>query len=179
MKSIPNSIALAVTNSAAQGMASHLYERNPSKTLRTLILAMAMAMTLTTAVVAGGYGGIPGDFNGDGVLDLGDMDLLSAVVVAGSNHLEFDVNGDGVVNFRDVEMWLHHIYGTWFGDANLDKQFDQRDLISLFASGLYTTGLPATWATGDWYVDGVCDEADLIQALLEGSYLMGPADFPP
>jgi hypothetical protein len=56
MKTIPDSIAaLAVTNSAAQGMAFRMNEGTPAKNLRALILATAVAMTFTTAALAGGY----------------------------------------------------------------------------------------------------------------------------
>ena len=56
MKSMSENVAaLAVTNTVAQGMGSPVNEGAASKTLRALVLATAMAMTLTTAVVAAGY----------------------------------------------------------------------------------------------------------------------------
>ncbi len=65
------------------------------------------------------------------------------------------------------------------GDANLDYQFDQFDLIQVLRAGKYLSGLAATWGEGDWnglnptaalphVGDGMFDQLDII-ALLQSS----------
>lgn len=68
------------------------------------------------------------------------------------------------------------------GDADLDLDFDQTDLIQILRAKKYLTGLPATWGEGDWNVspdgpplvgDGIFDQEDLVAALMTNNYLMG------
>jgi hypothetical protein len=56
------------------------------------------------------------------------------------------------------------------GNANLDGRFDSGDLVQVFISGKYQTGLPATWSEGDWNDDGVFDSSDLVAAFQDGRY---------
>jgi hypothetical protein len=60
------------------------------------------------------------------------------------------------------------------GDANMDSQFDQLDLVQVLQAAKYQTGRPATFAEGDWNGDGVFDPRDVVLALQTGSYLQGP-----
>ena len=64
---------------------------------------------------------------------------------------------------------------TWFGDANLDGQFDNVDVVSLLQAGQYEDDVlgNSTWATGDWNADGEFDRADLVLALQDGGYGQG------
>ncbi len=71
------------------------------------------------------------------------------------------------------------------GDANQDYSFDESDLLAIFQSGKYRTGLPARWSDGDWNGapagrvgdppsgDGLFDESDLIAAFSNGLYRAG------
>jgi hypothetical protein len=52
------------------------------------------------------------------------------------------------------------------GDANLDGQFDQRDVAVVFRAARYLTGQTAAWSEGDWNGDGLFDQADVVAALL-------------
>jgi hypothetical protein len=65
---------------------------------------------------------------------------------------------------------------AWFGDADLDGQFNSSDLVSVLASGHYEDSLPgnSTWTTGDWNGDGDFTTSDLITALADGGYEQGP-----
>ena len=38
----------------------------------------------------------------------------------------------------------------------------------------YLTGEPVAWEHGDWNVDGVFDQMDIVAALQTGNYLQGP-----
>jgi hypothetical protein len=36
----------------------------------------------------------------------------------------FDVNGDAGVDQQDLHIWVKDLKSTWFGDANLDGEFN-------------------------------------------------------
>ena len=74
----------------------------------------------------------PGDFDGDGIVDVTDLKKLNEAFKAGSNELTFDVNFDLTVDFKDVLSWIKCSKGTCIGDVNLDGVFDSSDLIELF-----------------------------------------------
>ena len=65
---------------------------------------------------------------------------------------------------------------TWFGDANLDGQFDSLDLTHLLQAGQFQDGVykNSSWGTGDWNADGEFNWADLELALQDGGYGQGP-----
>jgi len=119
---------------------------------------------------------IPGDFNSDGVVNVADVDLLSVEIASGGNAPAFDVNGDALAGLADLEVWVHELVITWFGDADLNGAFDLGDIVIVFAAGKYNTGLTATWAEGDWNADLVFDLKDLLVADLDGGFGVGPAD---
>ena len=47
-------------------------------------------------------GGMPGDVNGDGEVNIGDVNAVIAMIVGGGSNPAADVNGDGEVNIGDV-----------------------------------------------------------------------------
>ena len=96
-----------------------------------------------------------GDFNSDGQLTADDIDLLSAELNAEVPRRIFDVNGDARVNGDDRIEWMHKLKGTYFGDSNLDGEFNSGDLIAVFQAGQYedAEAMNSTWATGDWNGD--------------------------
>jgi probable HAF family extracellular repeat protein len=73
------------------------------------------------------------------------------------------------------------------GDADMDCDFDQHDLVQVQVAGKYLTGATATWGEGDWdgapggSVDdkipppgnGEFDQLDIIAALNANIYLQG------
>jgi hypothetical protein len=72
------------------------------------------------------------------------------------------------------------------GDANMDYEFNQLDLVQVQIAAKYLTGQPATWGDGDWdgapggepgsppAGNGAFDQLDIIAALGAGKYLTGP-----
>ena len=119
-----------------------------------------------------------GDFNNDGNLDIEDIDLLNVEIRSGTNNLDFDLTNDDVVNEFDRNLWIHNLKKTYFGDANLDGEFNTRDLVEVFQAGQYEDEieLNSTWATGDWNGDGDFNSRDLVFAFQDGGFEKGPRD---
>jgi hypothetical protein len=85
----------------------------------------------------------------------------------------FDENADNKVNDADRLIWVKQHAGTWVGDANLDREFNSGDLVTVFSAGKYETGNMAGWAEGDWSGDMVFDSGDLVAAFSDGGYELG------
>ena len=121
-------------------------------------------------------GGILGDFNDDQVLNADDIDLLTSAVAANDQDRRFDVNLDGAVSAADRDTWVNELKQTYFGDANLDDEFNSNDIVVVLTAGEYEDALPgnSTWATGDWNGDTEFTSSDLVTALTGGGYEMGP-----
>ena len=121
----------------------------------------------------GNVGGLAGDFNDNGVRDVGDLDLLAA---AASDDASFDLTDDGIVNDADRKQWVEVLTNTHFGDSNFDGEFSSADFVTVFGAAKYEKGTPATWAEGDWNGDGVFNSSDFVAAFSGGGYEMGPRD---
>ena len=115
-----------------------------------------------------------GDFNMNGVLDAPDMDLLSVEASAGTNDPAYDLNSDNLVNELDRVFWINDLKKSYFGDANLDGEFNSRDLVVVFTSGKYETGATAGWSEGDWNGDMLFESGDMVTAFTAGGYELGP-----
>ncbi len=118
-------------------------------------------------------GGLTGDYNSNGELDAGDLDLQAAAIAGGQDPPGFDLTGDGAVNGDDRIFWLHDLKSTWVGDADLNGLFDSGDFVAVFIEGLYETGEAAGWAQGDWNADLVFDSGDFVAAFIDGGYEIG------
>ena len=119
---------------------------------------------------------VPGDFDGDGQLTATDIDQLTVEVRNGTNNLFFDVTGDGAVDEEDRAEWVDVLRFTYFGDSNLDGEFNTADLVVVLTAGEYEdqTAVNSGWATGDWNGDGDFTTADFVTALSAGGYELGP-----
>ena len=117
-----------------------------------------------------------GDYDRNGVLDVADIDLLSREARQGTNSRRFDLNQDTHVDDRDRQVWVVDLKRTYFGDANLDGEFNSGDFVDVFVQGQYEDDLPAnsTWATGDWDGDAEFTTADFVVAFTLGGYESGP-----
>jgi hypothetical protein len=117
--------------------------------------------------------GLPGDFNSNGILNVGDIDELTTQTSAMSNPSAFDLNSDALVNSSDVTIWIQDLFHSWLGDANLDGQFNSSDLVQVLAAGTYEADLTAVWSTGDFDGNGRFETSDLVTALADGGYEQG------
>lgn len=117
-----------------------------------------------------------GDFDGDGVLSAGDIDLMTLATLSDDDDPVFDLNRDGLVDLGDRDMWVTDVADTFFGDANLDGEFNSSDLVLVLQAAEYEDDieLNSTWATGDWDGDLEFTTGDLVKALQGGGYEMGP-----
>ena len=117
-----------------------------------------------------------GDLNRDGETDERDIEMLFTGIRTGTNDRQFDLNGDGHVNLLDRNYMIHEVIGTFFGDVNLDGEFQSSDFVRVFMAGEYEDGISrnSTWPEGDWNGDGDFTSSDFILAFQDGGYEQGP-----
>lgn len=121
---------------------------------------------------------VPGDYNGDRVLDADDLDLQALAM--GRGDLAYDEDRNGVVDGADRGKWVRERLGTTAGDADLDGVFDSGDLVTLFQAGGYELDREVGWREGDFDGDLRFRSADLVLALQQGGYAeaaVGPTGF--
>ena len=119
---------------------------------------------------------IAGDLNRDGLIDSSDIDLISSAIRHGLTDSRYDLTEDGQVNMDDRTHWVHELANTYFGDANLDGEFNSSDMTFVFQAGEYEDNitLNSSWPEGDWNGDGDFDSTDFIVAFQDGGYEQGP-----
>lgn len=120
--------------------------------------------------------GIPGDYNGDQVVDALDIDLLSAAVREKSTNPLYDADRNGIVEKKDRDFWVEDIKRTYYGDADLNLQFDDSDFVTMLIAGEYLDGVDdnSTWASGDANGDADFSPEDFVTMFIAGGYLAGP-----
>ncbi len=123
---------------------------------------------------------IRGDFNANIMLDVEDIDLLTERVRSGEYSQWYDLNFDNVVDETDRVIWVEEKKGTYFGDANLDGEFNSNDFVAIFQAAEYDDGVKknSTWATGDWNGDQDFNSGDFILAFQSGGFEVGPRSMP-
>lgn len=116
------------------------------------------------------------DLNDDGVFDVKDINALVFAIRFGAVDDQLDLDGDGIVAENDHTVLIKDLAQTWFGDANLDREFNTADLVDVFTSGEYEDPVPvnSTWSEGDWNADGDFNSGDLVVAFQDGGYEQGP-----
>ena len=119
---------------------------------------------------------LPGDLDADGLLSAADIDSLADAIGTDRTDVYDDVNWDGTVDLDDHAHWVKSLAQTWFGDANLDSEFNSGDLVAVFSAGEYEDALEdnSGWAEGDWDGDGDFTSGDLVAAFTDGGYEQGP-----
>jgi hypothetical protein len=124
-------------------------------------------------------GPLAGDFSQNGLLDEADLTLLTVRTRDGYG-IEFDLNHDGALDEQDRRVWVEQLKSTWFGDANLDGEFNSADFTSVFQVGEYEDAVPenSTWSEGDWSGDFEFDSNDFVIAFQHGGYELGPRTDP-
>ena len=121
-----------------------------------------------------------GDLDADGVLNAADVDMLASKI--GGRDIRtwwlpdaaFDLNGSGAINLDDHRTWIKDLKHTWYGDADLNGEFNSNDFVRAFQTGKYETTESAGWSEGDWNGDGIFDSADFVTAFQDGGYEQGP-----
>lgn len=105
-----------------------------------------------------------------------DIDSMSRALRESQTWNLYDLNADGNFDASDRDYLIEEVYGTYRGDANLDREFNSSDLVLVLRSGEYEDSIPlnSTWRTGDWNGDAEFTSTDLIVALTEGGYEVGP-----
>jgi hypothetical protein len=118
------------------------------------------------------------DINGDALCDALDIDELSEAVRDNDVSPKYDLNMDRAVNEADRVIWVKDpkFMKTYFGDANLDGEFNTRDLVEVFQIGEYEDALPGNsgWAHGDWTGDKEFASSDFVKAFQDNGYEVGP-----
>lgn len=118
-----------------------------------------------------------GDFDNDHQYTVEDIDILAAALRNGEgNPADYDLNNDGLISSADHKTLVEDLIRTFYGDSNLDSEFDSKDLIQVLAAGEYLDNYAgnSTWATGDWNGDGDFDPSDLTLCFQSGGYERGP-----
>ncbi|MEZ6119682.1 MAG: hypothetical protein R3C28_24375 [Pirellulaceae bacterium] len=121
---------------------------------------------------------IEGDFTSDEIVNAADIDRLSNAIATNYQNVGFDLNDDAEITEADRTILIQNILNTYFGDSNLDGEFNSADLVNIFAAGEYEDDIDgnSTWATGDWSGNGEFDSADLVLAFQDGGYELGPRE---
>jgi hypothetical protein len=115
------------------------------------------------------------DYNRNGIVDVGDLDIQAEELRSQSHLGTFDLNGDRRVDLEDRIAFVTGFAKTVIGDSNLDGQFDSTDLVLIFQSTEYEDAFPLNsgWARGDWDGDGDFTTRDLVFALQAGQFEIG------
>jgi hypothetical protein len=119
-------------------------------------------------------GTVPGDFDGDGLLTSNDINMLTDEVIKGDDPPALDLDNDSLVNLEDHRVWVEDLKYTWFGDANLDLEFNSSDMVQVFSAGKYESEEDAGWEEGDWNGDGIFNTSDMVKAFVGAGYEKGP-----
>jgi hypothetical protein len=113
---------------------------------------------------------LKGDYNNNGELDAGDLDMQAEQIVEDPGDPAFDLNGDNVVDFKDRQVWINDLAVTWMGDANLNCVFDSSDQVQKFVQGKYEKDVVAGWADGDSNGDMRFNSSDMVADFAAGGY---------
>ena len=117
---------------------------------------------------------MPGDLDNDKQLMLTDLECPRFEIGRGSSARRFDINSDGIGRWTLTRThWIKDLKHTWFGDADLDLEFNSSDMVQVFRAGKYETGEKAGWEEGDWNGDLVFDSSDMVTAFFDGGYEKG------
>ena len=106
---------------------------------------------------------LDGDFDGNGLLELADLDLLVETAANEPGDRVYDLDTSGELDTDDLAAWLQ-LYAESsetayrFGDANLDGRVDSQDLNVLGVNWNQETN---AWSAGDFNADGFVDSTDL------------------
>jgi hypothetical protein len=104
--------------------------------------------------------GIAGDLDRNGRRDSRDIDLMFAALRADWSNPEYDLDQSGTVTAADADYLIEHLFGTYYGDANLDGKVDAMDF-SVWNDNRFTDC--HSWKCGNFNVDRSVDVRDFHQ----------------
>ncbi|MCA9200878.1 MAG: spherulation-specific family 4 protein, partial [Planctomycetales bacterium] len=96
------------------------------------------------------------DLNLDGQASVADIDsLILAIRSDGPIQRHFDLDHNNQVDIADLAELVEQRFGSYFGDANLDGEFNSSDFVHVFTAGQYEDAFAwnSNWASGDWNGD--------------------------
>ena len=104
------------------------------------------------------------------------IDELTAAINEGSTDSRFDIDENGSVDATDRTAWVVNVANSYFGDANLDGEFNSSDFVVVFTAGEYEDEIVGNslWGEGDWNGDGDFNSGDFVLAFTDGGYEIGP-----
>lgn len=105
----------------------------------------------------------PHDFDDDGDTDAEDISQMQLAVFLwkaglGGDLEKYDLSGDDQINDTDMDILIHQLFETEYGDANLDGKVNLEDLAKL-ATNFDQTNVG--WGEGDFTGDREVDLSDL------------------
>lgn len=113
---------------------------------------------------------VPGlcDINRNGACDLDDVNAMAMMVMA---DIRTEAEYTALIQRQSPDG-----FNTFFGDVNLDGEFNSSDLVKVFATAEYEDSIEnnSTWEEGDWDLDGDFTTSDLVVAFQDGGYENGP-----
>ena len=120
------------------------------------------------------------DINQDGTCTGADIDTIAAAIRNGDMDQRLDLTNDGRVDELDMDFLIESstMFHTYYGDSNLDGQFNSSDFVVVFTAGQYEDGIAGNsiWESGDWNGDTEFDSSDFVQAFQTGGYEVGTRD---
>ncbi|MEZ6119569.1 MAG: CAP domain-containing protein [Pirellulaceae bacterium] len=104
------------------------------------------------------------------------IDALTAAILEPNPPTWFDLNHDDKIDSNDRNYLIVNLLQTYFGDSNLDGEFNTSDLITVFQANEYEDSAVgnSTWKSGDWNGDFEFDTRDLVFVFQQGGYEAGP-----
>lgn len=103
--------------------------------------------------------GLRGDMNGDGIVDVSDIDAVASAIRTGSEENAFDLNRDDVVDQLDMDYLVESVLNTKRGDTNLDGQVDFIDFLALATN---FGEEEKRWSDGNFGADVAVDFKDFL-----------------
>jgi len=114
-----------------------------------------------------------GDFDGNGLLNLADVDGLFDRF--GGDDFWYDLSGDQAIDMADTDILIRSFMNTEYGDTDLDGDVDFDDYLAL--AGNFGSAGPFSYSNGDLDGDDDVDFADY--QVLESFYGFNAASAPP
>ena len=123
-----------------------------------------LAFTLLGEVFVPPEPSLKGDFDGNEMLEVADIDLLAAAIRGGSEEGQFDVNEDGALSDADIVFWVEELKGTIMGDVDLNKAVNFPDFLVLSQNFTKEGG----WGQGNFNSDTLVNFPDFL--LFSGNF---------